>query len=55
MWYEYVFYSLLALLVLLTLIILIKTLTFKDKTNYNVEVEEILKKDVVVTKLAKML
>ena len=55
MWYEYVFYSLLALLVLLTLIILIKTLTFKDKTNYNVEVEEILKKDDVVTKLAKML
>ena len=55
MWYEYVLYSLLALLVLLILIILIRTLTFKDKTNYNVNVEEILKKDDVVTKLAKML
>ena len=55
MWYEYVLYSLLAFLILIILIILIRTLTFKDKTNYNVEVQEILKKDDVVNKLSKML
>lgn len=55
MWYEYVLYSLLGILVLLIVIVFIKTLTFKDKTNYNVKVSEILKKDDVVTKLGKML
>ena len=54
MWYEYVLYSLLALLVLLILIILIRTLTFNDKTNYNIAVEENLNKDDIITKLAKM-
>ena len=54
-WYEYLLIALGTLLLILILIIVIKAMTFKDKTNYNVEVNEILNKDDVVFKLKQML
>ena len=54
-WYEYLLISLGAALLILILVIILKALTFKDKTNYNVQVKEILEKDDVVYKLGEML
>ena len=54
MWYEYVLYSLLVFFVLIILIILIRTLTFKDKTNLKQAVEKEVD-DTVVNELCTLL
>ena len=48
-------YGVLPLIALLILIILLRTLFFKDRTNYKRDVEEITNKDDVVYKLGEML
>ena len=48
-------YGVLPLITLLILVILLRTLFFKDRTNYKRDVEEITNKDDVVYKLGEML
>ena len=54
-WYHYLLIALGGLLFVLILIILIRTFTFKDKTNYNRQVKEIKCDGDVVDCLSKMI
>ena len=52
---HYVLIALGALIVLLLLIIIIKALCFKDKTNYNVDIPFETKNDDIVYKLGELI
>lgn len=54
-WYHYLLIAFGSLLLLLIIIILIRTINFKDKTNYNRQVIKINETDDVVYKLKEML